>query len=357
MGKERGRGRGEQRQSAPHPPLLGSDRSGDFYLKVAKAVRTGQHCAPTPCKMDSLFQTLLVEDQEHVWRKLDTDHPPFSNAAVTAHRTPIRQTVPCMDSEVEPVARTICTAARDMQPARRHSSTVGDWLAFGSTNYGQQDLETLKRNSLDSSLDLLVNAFQIPRELSPFHCLRSLAPPLRQEVKTNKSKSKQTSGKESVARQWSEANKHSTEFRSASLLDCDRAELSTKETTLNGSRTSTQILGDWESGKMSLKDSIQKAKTMSRPPAFSETVTRRGSVQLPQPSKSVARGLAHEPEEWLDFLQSVYANGNDGKTPDATELNTNLNDIYLSSEQAAEESTDTGMDTWRQYLSVLRART
>ena len=346
MPKER-----RKKSASPHPlsPLPGSDRSGDFYLQVAKAVRAGQHCAPAPCRMDSLFQTLLVEDQQHVWRKLDTDHPPFSNAAVTAHRTPIRQTVPCMDSEVEPVARTICTAARDMQPARRQSSTVGDWLAFGTTN--GPDLETMQRNSLDSSLDLLVNAFQIPRELSPFHCLRSLAPPLRQEVKLDP--------KESVARQWSEANKHSPEFRSASLLDCDRAdqELTTKDTTLNGSRTSTQILGDWELGKMSLRDSIQKAKTMSRPPAFSEAVTRRGSVQLPQPSKSVARGLAHEPEEWLDFLQSVYANGNDGKTPDATELNTNLNDIYLSSEQAAEESTDTGMDTWRQYLSVLRART
>ena len=223
------------------------------------------------------------------------------------------------------------TMAELKEPAERRSLTVRDWL--GRQN-PEEYVEKMKHD-LGASLDLLDNALQIPKELSPFNGLRT------QVVR----ECAQPDGQDDVdeAARYSELGK----YRLASPhRRSDRGAWSEERVKLHSPPHVTnckpdyKILNDWRAQHVSLRACIE-AKMTDRP-----RPRLRHSWTLPQ--KPDVRAIEEPGATWtkLVVVSSKLPPVKDKDIDLKTELDQSLKDIVHSTAEAEKEPEE----MWRRSL-------
>ena len=223
--------------------------------------------------------------------------------------------------------------------AERHSLTVSDWLSLavdGRPN-SEAQVERMKHD-LGASLDLLDNALQIPKELSPFNGLRTqecAQPEDQGEVDGGARNSLGTSGLPSPHR-------YSPTLRARSSWSEERA-LEQVRHPPHRIKSDYKILKDWQAQHVSLKECIE-ARTNERPR------TSRHSWKLPlKPEVATLEG----PVSWTKLVvSSKLAQVQDNDLKVKTELEHSLRDIFYATaeEQRADDRSGDDLEEWRRSL-------
>ena len=240
----------------------------------------------------------------------------------------------CRDRKYAPYcdADHRCETTADLkgQPAERRSLTVRDWLSRPSP---EEYVERMK-HELGASLDLLDNALQIPKELSPFNGLRT-------QVVQESAQPEHQDDVDGAAR-YSELGK----YRPASPhRRSDRSAWSEGKVKLHrpphvtNCKPDYKILNDWRAQHVSLRACIE-AKMTDRPRPRS-----KHSWTLPQ--KPDVRAIEEPGATWTKLVvSSKLPRVKDNDLELKTELDQSLLDIVHSTAEAENEPEE----KWRRSL-------
>lgn len=220
------------------------------------------------------------------------------------------------------------TTAELKGPAERRSLTVRDWLSRPNP---EEYVERMKYD-LGASLDLLDNALQIPKELSPFNGLRT------QVVRESAQDQDDVDG----ATRYSELGGYSL---ASPHLRSDRSAWSEGKAKpqrpphVTNCKPDYKILNDWRAQHVSLKACIE-SNMADRPRPRS-----KHSWTLPQ--KPDVRAIEEPGATWTKLVVSSKLPQVKDKDLDLkTELNQSLMDIVHSTAEAEKEPEE----RWRRSL-------
>ena len=120
-------------------------------------------------KIDDLFQTLLIDQQQQTWRELDRQYAQCCYSPVER-----RQIYICHKRK----ERTQSRAEQDNAETERHSFRIADWISVQwllPLNDGPEFKPAPSHADIDSCFNLF-NVLQIPKDFSPFNMLRAQCP-------------------------------------------------------------------------------------------------------------------------------------------------------------------------------------